>query len=63
MAQQGNIAEHPLKGERLRRREDNVGSGPCLGTPSMTPPVVGDEDHPLYGDKSWRKMAEDNNHG
>lgn len=34
MAQQGNIAEHPLKAERQRRRERNVGSGPCLGTPS-----------------------------
>lgn len=60
MAQQG---QYSMKSEREERKLAKIGSGPCLGTPPLKPPVIGDEDHPLYGDESWREMTRNNDHG
>lgn len=44
-----------LKTERVRRRKERIGTGPCLDTPKVVvqPILGGDEDADLQNPKGW----------
>ena len=44
---------HSKKDEREKILPFALPPGVCLGLPE-TPPIVGDEDHPLYNPEDWQ---------